>query len=332
MQLTRVLSFAVHNPTDRDDPDAEWRARTGLRNIRSLLDIADRYDPDFVVFPEVALQHAARQDGLLEAVAEPIPGPATDAVSEHAVALDSYVLLPMYERDGDEFYNAAALISPDGDVVGTYRKVAPTVGEIEGGISPGEEIPVWETEFGTVGAFICWDCRYPEVGATLGAKGADLVLFPTHGSAHARLRTWALYHGYHIALCDKSEARVYTPRRDVVGDVDQGWGNPRVTDVDLHGGSACISFAEINTDCKSYAKSGSRDWAEAIQREYGGSVVLDIHDEDGIVVVESIDDDVSLSDLEAEYGMETIREYEERTRETIGTVTSDSPLFDVRTR
>lgn len=332
MQLTRVLSFAVHNPTDRDDPDAEWRARTGLRNIRSLLDLADRYDPDFVVFPEVALQHAARQDGLLEAVAEPIPGPATDAVSEHAVALDSYVLLPMYERDGDEFYNAAALISPDGDVVGTYRKVAPTIGEIEGGISPGEEIPVWETEFGTVGAFICWDCRYPEVGATLGAKGADLVLFPTHGSAHARLRTWALYHGYHIALCDKSEARVYTPRRDVVGDVDQGWGNPRVTDVDLHGGSACISFAEINTDCKSYSKSGSRDWTEAIQREYGGSIVLDIHDEDGIVVVESIDDDVSLSDLEAEYGMETIREYEERTRETIGTVTSDSPLFDVRTR
>lgn len=332
MQLTRVLSFAVHNPTDRDDPDAEWRARTGLRNIRSLLDLADRYDPDFVVFPEVALQHAARQDGLLEAVAEPIPGPATDAVSEHAVELDSYVLLPMYERDGDEFYNAAALISPDGDVVGTYRKVAPTIGEIEGGISPGEEIPVWETEFGTVGAFICWDCRYPEVGATLGAKGADLVLFPTHGSAHARLRTWALYHGYHIALCDKSEARVYTPRRDVVGDVDQGWGNPRVTDVDLHGGSACISFAEINTDCKSYSKSGSRDWTEAIQREYGGSIVLDIHDEDGIVVVESIDDDVSLSDLEAEYGMETIREYEERTRETIGTVTSDSPLFDVRTR
>lgn len=332
MQLTRVLSFAVHNPTDRDDPDAEWRARTGLQNIRSLLDFADRYDPDFVVFPEVALQHAARQDGLLEAVAEPIPGPATDAVSEHAVALDSYVLLPMYERDGDEFYNAAALISPEGDVVGTYRKVAPTVGEIEGGIFPGEEIPVWETEFGTVGAFICWDCRYPEVGATLGAKGADLVLFPTHGSAHARLRTWALYHGYHIALCDKSEARVYTPRRDVVGDVDQGWGNPRVTDVDLHGGSACISFAEINTDCKSYSKSGSRDWTEAIQREYGGSVVLDIHGEDGIVVVESIDDDVSLSDLEAEYGMETIREYEERTRETIRTVTSDSPLFDVRTR
>lgn len=332
MQRTRVLSFAVHNPTDRDDPDAEWRARTGLENICSLLELAHRYDPDFVVFPEVALQHAARQDGLLEAVAEPIPGPATDTVAEHAVALDSYVLLPMYERDGDDYYNAAALVSPDGEVVGTYRKVAPTIGEVEGGITPGEEIPVWETEFGTVGTFICWDSRYPEVGATLGAKGADLVLFPTHGAAHARLRTWALYHGYHIALCDKNEARVYTPRRDVVGDVDDGWGNPQVTDVDLHGGNACISFAEINTDCKSYSKAGAGDWPEAIQREYGGSVVLDIHDDDGIFVVESVDEDVSLSDLEAEYDMETIREYEERTRETARAASPGSPLVDMRNR
>ena len=330
MRPTRVLNVALHNPTNADDPDAERRVEHGLDNILALLDRAERYDPDFVVFPEVALAHAARQHGLLEDAAQPIPGPATDAVGEKARALDSYVVLPMYERDGSDYYNAAALIGPDGDVVGTYRKLVPTVGEMNGGLTPGAEIPVWDTPFGRVGMLICWDVRYPRIGEALGRKGVDLVLFPTHGAAHERLRTWALYNGYHVSLCDKNEARSYTPRRGVVADVDHGWGNPVVSDLDLHGGTAALSFAEINTDTNSYTKAGSGAWSERLLRERGGSVVLDEFDDDGIFVVESIDPDTSLAALEAEYEMETQREYEERTRERLREANPDSPVLSGR--
>lgn len=328
MNTVRLLNVALHNPTDGENPNAERRVEHGLDNILTLLDRADRYDPDLVMFPEVALQHAARQHDILDEAAQPIPGPATEAVGEKARQLDSYVVLPMYERNGDAFHNSAALIDRDGGVVGTFRKLAPTIGEMEGGIVPGTEIPVWETDLGRVGMLICWDTRYPQIAKTLGRKDADLVCLPTHGSAHNRLRTWALYHGYHIANCDKNEARIYTPRRTVLADADQGWNKPQVSDVDLHGGSACLSFAEINTDTNSYSQAGSGAWSDDLMREEGGSVVIDQFDEDGIFVVESIDPDRPLAELEAEYDMETIRGYEERTRDRIRQEAPESPLLE----
>ncbi|WP_158204701.1 carbon-nitrogen hydrolase family protein [Halomarina oriensis] len=324
MRPTRVLSIALHNPTDSDDP-AE-RVRINLDNITALLERAATFDPDFVCLPEAALQHASNH--LLDDVAQPIPGPATEVIGEHARALDSYVLLPMYERDGDSFYNATALVDPSGEVIGTYRKLAPTLGEMAAGITPGEEVPVWDTPFGRVGILICWDARYAEVGTELGAKGANLVFFPTHGTTHNQLRTWAQYHGYHVVSCDKNDAKVYTPRREVTAEVGDNWKNPEVEDIDLHGGRAWLSFAELNTDMKSYAKASDTvwTWGKEVQRKYGGSVVLDVAPGDGVFVLESIDEDVSLADIEADLEMETTRGYEDRTRARIHETIEDSPL------
>jgi len=325
MRKARVLSIALHNPTDLDDP--RERVRTNLANIEALLDRAATFDPDFVCLPEAALQHASNH--MLDDIAQPIPGPATDAIGEHARDLDSYVVLPMYERDGDGFYNAAAFIDPNGEVVGTYRKLAPTVGEMDAGITPGREVNVWDTPFGRVGICICWDARYPAVGTRLGAKGANLVFFPTHGTTHNQLRTWTQYHGFHVVLCDKNDAKVYTPRREVTAEIGDNWKNPEIEDVDLHGGRAWLSFAEINTDCKSYSKASDTvwTWAKEIQRRYGGSVDLDVAPNDGIFVLESIDEDLSLADLEAEFEMETTHEYEGRTRARIHETIDGSPLL-----
>jgi len=38
----------------------------------------------------------------------------------------------------------------------------------DAGITPGEEVKVWDTPFGRVGVLICWDARYPAVGTRLG--------------------------------------------------------------------------------------------------------------------------------------------------------------------
>ncbi|MFP4189154.1 MAG: universal stress protein [Halobacteriales archaeon] len=84
MRNARILSIALHNPRDETDPTA--RAAQNLDNMFALLDEAGNYDPDFICFPEACLHHAARNDGLLEEIAEPIPGPATDAVAEKARA------------------------------------------------------------------------------------------------------------------------------------------------------------------------------------------------------------------------------------------------------
>jgi hypothetical protein len=319
VQRARLLSVALHNPRLETD-----RAEKHLDNILGMLDLAAEYDPDFVCFPEVSLGHAARQDGLLDEAAQDVPGPATEAVGEKARALDSYVVLPLYERDGDDVYNSAVLVDPDGELRGTYRKVAPTGGEIDGGLTPGEDIPVFETEFGRVGLFICWDIKYAEVGAQLAQKGADLVFHPTHGSGHRRCQTWAQYYGYMLVFCDKHGARVFEPVGVDVGGNANEWNLPTV-DADLRGGEARHSFAEVNVDTRTYTR---RAVLADVMDEYRGDLVMHERSSEGVVVLESISESVSLDDVECEFDdLEQARGYEERMRQRVLEATDDSPLI-----
>lgn len=327
MRRARVLSVALHNPSDETDP--EKRTSINLDNVLALLEHASMYDPDFVCFPEATLHHATRGDGLLEEVAEPIPGPATQAVGRMARELDSYVLLPMYERNGESLHNSAAFIGRDGDLVGVYRKVAPTSREVNSGLTPGESVPVWETEFGTVGALICWDAQYAEIGRYLARKGANLVFFPTLGSADGNLRDWARYQGFHVALCDKHGAHVYRPTGDVIARTG-GWNTPRIEDIDLQGGTARFSFASINTDCDSYTMTGGFEWARALQKQYGDSVMIHTYPDDGLFVIESIDEELRMGDLETEFdGMVPLSKYEDEVRNTVRGTVDCSPLLSM---
>jgi len=330
MRRTRVLSAALHNPSEGDDP-AE-RTRRNLHNVLAMLDHADGYDPDVVVFPEAALHHAAR--GICGEIAQPVPGPATDRVAERAVALDSYVILGLYERDGEDVYNAAAVIDPDGDVLGSIRKLAPTNAEMDAGITPASGMPTWETPHGRLGGCICWDSRYPEVGTLLGERGVDLLVHPTHGNSEGMLATWATYNGYHVVLCDKDGARTYTPTGDVLGSVDTGWKDRAVTDVDLIEAEALVSFVEINTDTRSYSRASDTawDWPAAVRAAYPGAVVVHERRGDAVFVVECVDETLTLDDIEAEFDMETTRGYEDRTRARIHATAPDSPLLSLERR
>jgi hypothetical protein len=46
---------------------------------------------------------------------------------------------------------------------------------------PGNEYPVFDTDFGRIGTMICWDISYPEVARELAARGAEVILMPIAG-------------------------------------------------------------------------------------------------------------------------------------------------------
>ena len=321
MRQVRVLSFALDPPIDAAD-----RVETNLDLVLDLLDEAANYDPDFVCFPEFILQLRYAGDGLSrEEVAQSIPGPATDAVAEKAVALDCYVWLPMIERDGNSLYNAVALIGPNGEVRGRSRKFAPTIGEMDGGVVPGTDIQVWDTKFGRVGALICWDARYPELGARFAQRGVDLLFHPTTAKSTRRFESWAGYYGYHVMLCDKHEAKIVTPASGIIAATSTGLGNPSI---EFDGGAdARVSFTIVNTDCGSYGSFQSRETTDAIRNRYGGSVIFHELTDVGNVVIESVDESVSVVDLEREFDLEPMFTYEDRTRERVHRAADGSPLL-----
>ena len=84
-------------------------------------------------------------------------------------------------RDGPLAYNVAVLIGPFGEVVGKYRKVTLPREEIAKGIAPGDEYPVFQTRFGTIGMMVCYDVFFPEVARNLAMKGAEVIALPIWG-------------------------------------------------------------------------------------------------------------------------------------------------------
>src|SRR5262249_31139075 len=140
---------------------------------------AARKGADLVVLPET-LTHLG--SGLPYADrAEPIPGPSTEEFGRLAKKHDLYIVAGLLERDRHLVYNVAVLIGPDGNVIGTYRKVVLPRGEIEGGIAPGHDYPVFNTRFGKVGMMICYDGFFPEVARALSNRGAEVIAWPVAG-------------------------------------------------------------------------------------------------------------------------------------------------------
>lgn len=125
-------------------------------------------------------------------VVEPIPGPSTEFLGKVAARHQVYIAAGLYERDGKALYNTCILIGRDGKLVGKYRKACLPDEEIVGGLCPGGEFPVFETDFGRVGMMICWDLSYPEVARALAAKGAQILLMPIWGGDETLARARAI--------------------------------------------------------------------------------------------------------------------------------------------
>jgi len=136
MRETRLLQVALDMPGEPergDDPLAR-----NEEAFLAVLEEAARFDPDFVHAPELTLAYNLDRDARDVAdLAHRLPGSFTDRVGERARALDSYVWVPTYERADGSVYNSVALIDPGGTYRGAYRKVAPTVTELEQrGVTP----------------------------------------------------------------------------------------------------------------------------------------------------------------------------------------------------
>jgi predicted amidohydrolase len=160
-------------------PQGAQSADENRRMFRPLVEEAARQDADLVVLGET-LTYAGT--GLsFEQVAEPVPGPSTEFFAALAREHDLYIVVPVVEREGHLIYNTAALVGPDGEFVGKYRKVTLPRGEYDRGIQPGNEYPVFDTRFGKVGIMICYDGFFPEPARRLSLNGAEVIAFPVWG-------------------------------------------------------------------------------------------------------------------------------------------------------
>lgn len=174
------------------DPNEDVPAFTKAQNLakaKRLLDVAGKRGSDIVCLPELfSTKRTANQRE-----AEEIPGGETSKMlSETARKWKMYVMGCYYEKAGDKVYNSVAIFDRTGKHIGTYHKVHLPPGENEYA-TPGDSFPVFQTDFGKIGALVCIDIHFPEAARSLTLQGAEIVFCPTMYSEPRESITHILY-------------------------------------------------------------------------------------------------------------------------------------------
>ena len=128
--------------------------------------------------------------------AEPVPGPTTERMGALARELGIVLIAPMFERAPDgRYFNTAAVLGPDGRMIGKYRKSSiPFMDAAQSSEPRGNEkfyftpgdlgFPTFDTPFARIGILICYDRHFPEAARVLGLGGAEILFVPTATTAH----------------------------------------------------------------------------------------------------------------------------------------------------
>ncbi|MFZ1038504.1 MAG: carbon-nitrogen hydrolase family protein [Candidatus Bathyarchaeia archaeon] len=151
-----------------------------IRKIEQTTQHARKQGAELIVFPELSLTGYVVRDEIYE-LAEPIPGPATEAVEKIAQKTKTYIVFGMpelSEKAQATIHNTAVLVGPEG-LIGKYQKMyLPThsVFEEKRYFRPGYQAAAFDTKLGKIGLIICYDIFFPEVSRLTRLEGAQLIV------------------------------------------------------------------------------------------------------------------------------------------------------------
>ncbi|MGH2686141.1 MAG: nitrilase-related carbon-nitrogen hydrolase [Actinomycetota bacterium] len=187
------------------------------------------------VLPELSVPGYApptREEAMR--LAEPVPGPSTEAWAGLARRTGMTIVGGLAERDGDGCYNAAVAVTPDG-ATAVYRKAHLFERERDVFDAGDTGFEAVAAPFGTLGMLICYDLRFPEAMRTLALKSVEVVAVPTAWVTLAGRRTddAGVSIQAYCALASASMNRVFLVCAGMVGPFrDTAFlGNSLITDV-----------------------------------------------------------------------------------------------------
>lgn len=168
--------------------NAVWgQKESNLKRIIDYIEACSNKGSRLIIFPEMALtgyddeEEKTFSEKMQFKLAETIPGPATDLISQAAKKWDAYVVVGMPERDQENsqrIYNSLAIFSPTG-LIGSYRKIHLPHPEPHWA-TRGDKPFIFESPWGPIGCSICYDnyC-FPELRRYYAAMGCRLSINST---------------------------------------------------------------------------------------------------------------------------------------------------------
>ena len=255
--------------------------------------------PDIVCLPEYFAYINVQHDTAAE-VGEPVPGPITENAMALAKKHSTNILCPLLEKRGDVIYNSAVVIDRSGQIVGTYEKLHPVTSssdftQFEGGVTPGKEPKVFDLDIGRIGILICFDILWPREWKKLVEMGAEIIfwLADCDGGFPLQARAWD-HHCYVVSAVASRYARII----DITGEILLQTG-PWMSVVGM----------EIDLEKRFFATGFNASQIPAIKEKYGRDVTIRLYHQESGFTMESSRPGLSVQDLMAEFGLETVSDY-----------------------
>jgi len=162
------------------DPDQN------LQKAEAKIREAARQGAEVVCLQELfrTLYFCQREDVEFFDLAEPIPGPTSEALSALSKELNVVIIASLFEKRAPGLYhNTAAVLDPLHGRIGRYRKMHipddPFYYE-KFYFTPGDlGFQSHATSRGNLGVLICWDQWFPEAARLTALAGADILFYPT---------------------------------------------------------------------------------------------------------------------------------------------------------
>jgi predicted amidohydrolase len=173
--VRQVKISSLSLPGMSPEPD---RISKVIERAAKWIDMSANDGPDLITLPE-SFNGLGLDPEEWANSAEEVTGPSAEMISEKASEHSTYIVCPIVRRDPEGIHNSAILFDREGEQVGIYDKVHPTIGEIEQGIIPGTEGLVLDTDFGRVGFAICFDLNFRDIRQYYLENRPDIVVFPS---------------------------------------------------------------------------------------------------------------------------------------------------------
>ncbi|MBN2346625.1 MAG: carbon-nitrogen hydrolase family protein [Candidatus Aminicenantes bacterium] len=278
--------------------------RASQDELEAMVNAAARLGPDLIVLTETCMYNTpvSASRGEKDLRSDPLPrfGPISEILARRASHHRAYIMAGYWRRDANGFgrYNSAVLFDRQGRLVGFYDKMHPTIGELQDGVLPGREAAVSDTDFGRLGALICFDLNYADVLDQYKKKGAELLCFLSLFPGGELLRHAALRNRCYVVSAVPGKKGMLV---DPLGRTLAESGRIRR-----------IVFARVNLDCRVVHLDFNAERIRRLKRKYGRRVRIDVSSLEATCLLTSLHPKVSAGDMAAEFDIETIDAYLDR--------------------
>lgn len=222
---------------------------------------------------------------------------ASAAKSNHC-----YIAYGTKREESGKLWNSSVLLDREGKIAGIYNKNFPTIGEMDEGIMPGTETPVFQCDFGRVACAICFDLNFDEMRERYEKLNLDIILFSTMYHGGLEQSKWA-YSCRSFFVCSFNSTNAPSEIRNPLGEVVASSTN-----------YFNYAVATINLDRKLVHLGYNLEKLLALKQKYGDDVSIYDPGKIGVVMITSEKKGVSADDMIKEFKIQTVNEYFDSSR------------------